>query len=299
MNEIRAGVIGAGVFGTFHARKYASLEGVALVGVFDPDQNRAAALAGDLGVQAFADLDDLLSAVHVVTVASPAHTHAHMAERAISANRHVYVEKPLAVTVSSGEALVDHAGRRRLILACGHQERVTFGAMGLIDTPEPPSRIQSVRRGPPSERSRDVSCVLDLMIHDLDLALILGGDDVLKVQAQGGADEVQAEIVFRSGLHAKLEASRIAQARDRTMRLTYGSGQVEIDFLAPAFRNTTAFRLNPDFASTAQGRDPLGVSVSSFLDTVRGRRDRPIATGQDGLRALQLALDVERAAGLR
>jgi predicted dehydrogenase len=137
------------------------------------------------------------------------------------------------------------------------------------------------------------------MIHDLDLALILGGDDVLEIHAKGGADEVQAEIVFRSGLHAKLEASRIAQARDRTMRLTYPSGQVQIDFLTPAFRNTTAFRLNPDFAATAQGRDPLGVSVSSFLDTVKGRRDRPIATGQDGLRALQLALDVERAAGLR
>ncbi len=83
------------------------------------------------------------------------------------------------------------------------------------------------------------------------------------------------------------------------MRLAYESGAVEIDFLAPAFNNTTAFRLNPDFAATAQGRDPLGASVSSFLDTVRGVRDRPLATGQDGLRALSLALDVERAAGLR
>jgi predicted dehydrogenase len=299
MNEIGAGVIGAGVFGTFHARKYAGLDGVALVGVYDPDPDRASALADELGVQAFADLDELLSAVQVVTVASPADTHAEMADRALLADRHVYVEKPLATTISSGEALVDRAGRRRLILACGHQERVTFGAMGLIDTPEAPSRIESVRRGLFSERSRDVSCVLDLMIHDLDLALILGGDDVLEIHAKGGADEVQAEIVFRSGLHAKLEASRIARARDRTMRLTYPSGQVQIDFLTPAFRNTTAFRLNPDFAATAQGRDPLGVSVSSFLDTVKGRRDRPIATGQDGLRALQLALDVERAAGLR
>jgi predicted dehydrogenase len=297
MDEIRAGVIGAGVFGTFHARKYASLAGVALVGVYDPDHNRAVGLASELGVRAFADLDELLSSVHVVTVASPAHSHAEMAQRAISANRHVYVEKPLAVTVSSGEALVDQAGRRRLILACGHQERVTFAAMGVTDTPEAPSRIESVRRGLPSERSRDVSCVLDLMIHDLDLALMLGGEDVQRVHAQGGADEVQAEIVFRSGLHARFEASRIAKARDRTMRLTYGSGAVEIDFLAPAFRNTTDFALNPDFAASAQGRDPLGVSVSSFLDTVRGRRDGPIATGQDGLRALQLALDVERAAG--
>jgi predicted dehydrogenase len=299
MDTIRAGVIGAGVFGTFHARKYASLEGVTLVGVYDPDGARAKALAGELDAKAFDSLDKLLEAVHVVSVATPADTHAQMAERAISANCHVYVEKPLAVTLISGEALVNHANRRRLILACGHQERATFAAMGLIDTPEAPRRIQSVRRGLPTERSRDVSCVLDLMIHDLDLALILGGEDVLSVHARGGADEVHAEVIFRSGLHATLEASRIADKRDRTMRLAYESGAVEIDFLAPAFSNTTAFRLNPDFAATPQGRDPLGASVTSFLDTVRGKRDRPLATGQEGLRALELALDVERAAGLR
>lgn len=298
MDMIKAGVIGAGVFGTFHARKYAILDGVSLIGVYDPNLVRAEALAGELNAEAFDSVDKLLEAVHMVSVATPADTHAEMAKRAIFANRHVYVEKPLAVTLASGQALVEHAEKRRLILACGHQERATFGAMGLIDTPQAPRRIESVRRGLPTERSRDVSCVLDLMIHDLDLALILGGGDVLSVQARGGADEVHAEVIFRSGLHATLEASRIAEKRDRTMRLAYEPGAVEIDFLAPAFSNTTTFQLNPDFAATPQGRDPLGVSLSSFLDTVRGTRDLPLATGQDGLRALELALKVEHAVGL-
>ena len=298
MPDLKAGVVGAGVFASFHALKYKELSQVALAGVYDPDAERARQLAADLGVEAFASLAALLQACHLVTVASPASTHAEVAQQAIAAGRHVYVEKPIADTLDAGAALVEHAGGRRLILACGHQERVVFDAMGLLGTPEPAIRLESVRRGLPGPRSRDVSCVLDLMIHDLDLALRLGGDDVLSVHAQGGFDEVSAEIVFRSGLHALLEASRAAEARERTMNLQYPSGAVEIDFLAPSFRNSAAFSLNPGFAGTLAGRDPLGASVGRFVETVLGRADRPMVTGEEGLAALALALRVERAAGL-
>ena len=298
MPDLKAGVVGAGVFASFHARKYASLPDVELAGVYDPDQARARALADELGTQAFQSLKAMLDACHVVTVASPASTHADVAEHALAAGRHLYVEKPLARTLDAGAAVVEHAGRRRLVLACGHQERVIFAAMGLLATPEPPMRLESVRRGPPGPRSRDVSCVLDLMIHDLDLALQLGGDDILSVKASGEFDRMRAEIVFRGGLHAALEASRIAPARERTMRLAYPSGEVEVDFLAPAFRNAAAFSLDPGFAASPQGRDPLGACVGRFIDTVLGRADRPIVTGEEGLAALALALRIEQAAGL-
>lgn len=298
MHDLRAGVVGAGVFATFHARKYASLPQVDLAGVYDPHPERAEALAAELGVEAFPSLPALMEAVHVVTVASPAATHAEVAEQAVAAGRHLYVEKPLSRTLDAGERLVEHAGRRRLVLACGHQERVQFAAMGLLDTPEPASRLESARRGLPGPRSRDVSCVLDLMVHDLDLALQLGGDDILSVQASGRFDEVRAQIVFRNGLHAVLEASRMADARERTMRLEYQSGEVKVDFLAAAFVNSTGFHLDPDFASTPAGRDPLGTSVAGFVDCVLGRADRPVVTGEEGLAALALALRVEAAAGL-
>ena len=298
MSELKAGVIGAGVFASFHARKYAELPQVELAGVYDPDTERAGKLAAELGAQAFDSLHALLAACHVVTVASPASTHAGLVEQALAAFRHVYVEKPLADTLDAAAPLVEEAARRRLVLACGHQERVVFAAMGLLDTPEPARRLESVRRGLPGPRSRDVSCVLDLMVHDLDLALQLGGDDILSVAATGGFDQVTAQIVFRSGLHAVLEASRIAPARERTMRLEYGSGEVKVDFLAPAFDNATGFALNPNFAATPAGRDPLGTSVAGFVDCVLGRTPRPVVTGEEGLAALALALRVERAAEL-
>ncbi len=297
MDQIKAGVIGAGVFASFHARKYSALAGVELVGIYDRRRERAERLADALAVSAFLDLDDLLAAVHVATVATSADSHAPLAERAVAAGRHVYVEKPLATTLAAAEALVAQAARRRLVLACGHQERVVFAAMGLMDAPETPLRIESIRRGTPNDRNRDVSCVLDLMIHDLDLALALGGE-VLAVEARGGFDEVSAEVMFRSGMKVSLQASRIAAERARTMRLIYPSGSVAIDFLAPSFHSTAAFALDADFATTAQGRDPLGASVYAFLDTVRGVSARPVATGEEGLLALRLALEVERAAGL-
>jgi predicted dehydrogenase len=299
MERLRAGVVGAGVFGGFHARKYAELEGVEFMGVYDPHPDREQALAAAWGGQAFQSLDALLDVVHVVTVASPAETHAATAHHALDRGRHVYVEKPLGVDESSAQSLVEKARDTGLTLACGHQERVVFAAMGLLGTPEAPLRIESVRRGLPSQRSRDVSCVLDLMIHDLDLALQLGEYGVLDVRAHGAFDEVSAEVTFRGGLKAVFSASRIAERRERTMRLVYPSGVVEIDFLAPAFHNTSACMLNSDFAETPVGRDPLGGSVSAFLDAVRGERPRPVVTGVEGLEALRLALAVERAAGLQ
>jgi predicted dehydrogenase len=295
---LKAGVLGAGVFGTFHARKYAALPGVELAAVFDPDAARGDRLAGELGATAFTDLDAFLAAVDVVTIASPADSHAAMAHRALTAGRHAYVEKPVATQVEAGEALVELARARKLVLACGHQERLVFAAMGLLQTPEAPLRLESVRRGTPNDRNRDVSCVLDLMIHDLDLGLTLAGEGAWAASATGGFDEVRAEVRFASGLVGVFEASRIADARERTMRIVYPSGVVEIDFLKPAFANHTAFALNEAFAATPDGRDPLGASVNAFLAAVRADADRPAVTGAEGLRALSLALAVERAAGV-
>ncbi|MEO6377301.1 MAG: gfo/Idh/MocA family oxidoreductase, partial [Caulobacteraceae bacterium] len=114
----------------------------------------------------------------------------------------------------------------------------------------------------------------------------------------GDADSVRAAVTFEGGLTALFESSRIADARSRTTRVFYPSGIVEIDFLAPSFRNPTYFKLNAQFAETVEGRDPLGASLTAFLAAVRGEAPRPAITGEEGARALDLALAVERAAGL-
>lgn len=297
MQSLKAGVVGAGVFGGYHAKKLASLDGIELVAIVDGDVTRAEALGLSLGTRAFTDLREVLGDLDVVVVATPAASHFDLARAALEAGRSVYVEKPLAATLEEADRLVTLAAKAGLVLACGHQERVTFAAMGLLQVPEAPLELSSVRMGTPNSRNRDVSCVLDLMIHDLDLALALTGQEAVAVEASGGFDHVAAEVTFASGLTAKFEASRVAEARKRVMDLTYPSGQVEIDFLAPSFDNRTAFPLNPQFADTPTGRDPLGVSVARFIAAVRGE-GKPVASGVDGARALDLALAVEHAANL-
>jgi predicted dehydrogenase len=295
--SLRAGVIGAGVFGGHHARKYARTPGVVLTAIYDPDRLRAEALAADMGAEATVFLDALLDSVDVVTVASPAVTHAAMAKAALARGKPVYVEKPLATTLQDGDALVALAARQGVVLACGHQERAVMAALGLDRVPERPLRVEAVRRGTPSGRNEDVSAVLDLMIHDLDLALWLSGAEPIAVEAEGDGDALTADVTFADGLGAVFDCARNADARERRMTLIYPSGEIAIDLLARTLRNTTPFALDLAFADSRAGRDPLSASVDAFLAAVRGEAPRPLATGEEALAALDLALAVEQAAG--
>ena len=303
---LKAGVVGAGVFGGYHAKKYAELPGVALAAVFDVDLARAEALAGPLGAKAFDDMDAFLAVVDVVTVATPAVHHAGAALAALKAGKPVYSEKPLAVTPDDADKMVAAAARAGVPLACGHQERVVFQAMGLLDIPEQPLRLEAVRRGTPSDRNLDVSVVLDLMIHDIDLALALCDGEPVAVEGEGAItrstslanpylDWVKAEATFDNGFTAVFDSSRVAETRERTMKVVYPSGEVEIDFLARTFRNTTPYPLIENFTETPAGKDPLGLSVAGFLAAVRGEAPRPVVTGEEAARALDLALAVEQA----
>lgn len=307
MTEVlRVGVVGAGVFGGYHANKYKQAEAVEFVGIYDLDKARAEALAAQHGVQAFggAELPSFLARIDAVTIATPAFAHAAVALKALEAGVHVYSEKPLAITIADGHAMVDLAAEKGLVLACGHQERAVFEAMGLYDVPERPLRLEAVRNGTASTRNLDVSVVLDLMIHDLDLAQSLAGAGPGGMQATAryrtdegykavGADEVTAEVEFENGMMAHFRASRMAEQRERTMRIVYPSGDVNIDLLNRKFENNTPFRLNADFAEADIARDPLGTSVFRFLDTVRGVRAVPLCTGKDALKALVLALSID------
>ena len=300
---LKAGVAGAGAFGGHHARKYAGMAGVELVAVYDPDIARARELATGLNARGLDDLGEFLKAIDIVTVASPAYTHAAVALPALAAGKAVYVEKPIATTLEDADKIVAKAAERGLVLACGLQERVVSRAMGLLDIPEKPVFLEAVRRGPWNPRNTDVSCVLDLMIHDIDLAVTLNPAEALAVEAEGRVthgpfvDEVSCEITLGDGATVKLNASRIAEARERRMRIIYPSGEVEIDFITRAFRNSTPFPLNADFTDTPAGRDPLGASVGAFVAAVKGEAARAAATGAEAVTALDIALAVEQAAG--
>jgi len=298
---LRAGVIGAGVFGGYHAGKYAALPGVTLAGVYDHHAVHAETLAAKHGVTVFDSEAALIAAVDIVSVATPAVHHAEPALAALEAGRAVYVEKPVATSLQDAARIVALARSKGVFAACGFLERAGLAAMGLFDIPEAPLLLEAVRVGPPSPRNLDVSVVLDLMIHDLDLALALSPDEPMTVEADGACvanrtlDRVEAEAQFEDGFVARFRASRIAEGRERTMRIVYPSGEVRVDFLSRAFTNTTPFPLAADFADSPAGRDGLGVSIAAFVAAVRGETAAPLASARDGERALHLALAVEEA----
>jgi predicted dehydrogenase len=297
--SLRGGVIGAGVFGGYHARQYANLPGVVLSGVLDSHPDRAAKVAMPLGGRGFHEMAAFLDAVDVVTIASPATFHAEQALAVLAAGKPVYIEKPIAVSVADAEQIRALAAAKGLVVACGHQERVMFRAIGLLDVPEQPLLLEALRHGPPSDRSRDVSAVLDLMVHDLDLALSISAADPVTAEGEGRRidgvwDVAKSEVSFDDGFTAIFDVSREAPERKRVMRVVYPSGEVEIDFMTRAFRNTTPFTLDPGFADTLAGKDPLGASVEGFLKAVRGEAPRPVVTAQEAIRALDLAIAVEQ-----
>jgi len=295
---LKAAVIGAGAFGRHHAAKYRALgeagAGVSLFAIADPCAEVRRNL-GD-GVLAVAEWRELLGKVDLVSVCSPAVTHAEIVRAFLNAGAHVLVEKPIATTLQAADGLVALARKTGLVLTVGHQERFVFARTGLLDQDVVPQEIQCWLRGPWTGRGDDVSAVLDLMIHDLDLVHTLVGGPVAEVEACGQvqygpyADEVLAAVTFANGTVARLDTSRIADTRKRGLRAVYADGVVEIDFLTRAVRNTT-----PRPLKALEMGDPLGESVASFVAAAQGGA-APLVSAEQARLALATALRIDAAA---
>lgn len=306
LTPLRAGVVGAGVFGGYHAAKYAASPDADFLGVFDPVDDHAEALCAKHGGRHYTSLGALIEACDVVTVASPAVYHHDAARRALIAGKGVLVEKPLAATAEEARELVQLAALSGAVLRVGHQERFVFQAMGLFGDLPRISGLEARRMGPAGARNLDVSVTLDLMIHDIDLALALAGGRPLKIDAElmadraGLADHVRCALHFDDGVVARIESSRVAEGRDRVMTVDYqGGARVDVDFIAKTFDNPAALALDPEFADTPAAKDSLGANVAAFLAAVRGDGQGPAADGAAGLAALETALLIDAACGAR
>ena len=299
MAKLKTGLIGAGVFGGYHAGKIDGSERTDFVGLFDPDQVRCDALAKTHGVTAFASQDALFDAVDAVIVACPAVYHEAVVRAALEAGCHTMVEKPLALTGHAADALAATADRRGLVLQVGHQERFVLEAMGLFDIPEAPVRIEAWRMGPPAPdgRAGDVSVIWDLMTHDLDMVGKLMGP-ALRVEATGRrahtdhVDESTAQLSFAVG-QAEVTASRCHSERDRRMVLTYPSGTLAINFLTREIDNSTPFEIKLDVSETLP--DPLGAADEAFFAAARGERDCAVP-GREAALAVHMAEQAELSA---
>jgi predicted dehydrogenase len=293
---LKAGVVGIGAFGRHHASKYSRLPGVELVAVADQslDARRHASTAH--GVRAVSDWRELLGEVDIVSICTPAVTHAPIVRAFLNANCDVLVEKPIATNLDEADTLIALAEAKGRVLTVGHQERFVFARTGMLDYPDAPLEIECWRTGPWTGRGADVSAVLDLMIHDLDLIHRLIPCDVVDVKAHGRAtqgrhaDEVSALLTFENGSQVRLVASRVSPLRRRGMRAVYADGTIEIDFITRQVRNTTRRALGElDLG------DPLGEAVSAFVNAAR-RNSPTLVRPEEARRALETALMIDEAA---
>ena len=296
--KLKIGVVGAGVFGGYHAAKCAAHPRVDYVGTYDKSSARAEAVASPKGGRGFRDYGLLLAACDAVVIATPASQHGVMALRALKAGCHTLIEKPIATTHVAAQRIIDSAALNNLIVQVGHQERFVAKAIGLDRIAVTPTRIAAVRHSPYSPRGTDVSVTLDLMTHDIDMVLWLLGADAGAVRGhsivvQSDTPDASLAHLQIGGTRVRLSASRVEPASERVMRLTYPSGDVLIDFNAKTLVNHTGFDLNPDFGHSPMALDSLGSATDSFVSAVLDGTDVEI-TGGHGLRALNVALQIDK-----
>ena len=234
--QLRIGVVGAGHFGRFHALKVAGARRAMLAGVHDIDPARAAAVGREAGGAPALPLDTLLAVSDAVIIAAPAELHHALATQALEAGRHVLVEKPIAATLAQADALAALAASRGLVLQVGHLLRFSAEHRAISARIARPLYIEATRIAPYKPRGTDVSGILDLMIHDLDLVLALVDSEIESVDAMGAAvssaneDIANARVRFANGCVASITASRISIKTDRRMRLFSQEGYLSADF---------------------------------------------------------------------
>jgi len=320
--KLRAAVIGVGYLGRFHAQKYAALSGVELVGVVDVQPETAQRVAQELGVAAFTDYRELLGAdgskgakVDMVSVASTTETHHAVARDCLAAGVHVLVEKPVTVTVAQADELIALADARHLVLQVGHLERFNPAWLAVKDKIRRPLFIEGHRMAPFKARGIDVSVVLDLMIHDLDLILPLVDSPVTDLRASGvsvltdGIDIANVRIEFANGCVANLTASRTSTASLRRLRIFEHHEYISVDFgerrvVISRKREGSLEDLAPDQLpiDSESFQQPLGdallTEIEAFVGAVKNGT-RAVVSGREGRNALAVALDIDRMIAAR
>lgn len=303
---IRTAVIGVGYLGRFHAQKYKSLSESGrcrLVGVLDFDEKRGQLVGDELGVKTFKKFEDLIGQVDAVAIASTTRTHFELAKKSLEAGFHTHVEKPMTVNVNEATELCTLAEKKNLKLAVGHSERFNPVFRDLWARFSGARFLEFRRHAPFKLRGSDVSVVLDLMIHDLDLAATWCGEEMKLVSATGGRmhsetlDWAEAELTTASGRNLRISASRTASAMTRTVRgiqdLVNFQGNFQSMEVEELEWKTGQEEPSRKRQETLAKADHLFLETEAFLARIEGQNVAWIS-GREGLRALQLAVDIEK-----
>lgn len=297
---MRVAVIGAGHMGRYHAEKLAALRGVRLVAVVDADGARSRSLAEKLGVKPLSDHRQLFGAAEAAVIAVPTDRHHAVARECLHHGLHLLIEKPIATTLVEADELIALAARNRLVLQTGHVERYNRAFRALVARMERPVFIEAERLAAFKQRGAEVDVVLDLMIHDLDLACALARAEPSGVSACGfrvltnDIDIANARIEFANGCVANLSASRVSQTAVRKLRVFQPGLYVSADLQAGKLRYVRQSQGEIEQLDESHpGGDALADQAAAFVSAVKKGSAPPI-DGRQGRRALELALTVGR-----
>ena len=307
--KLRLGILGVGHFGRFHALKAAASPEATLVGVHDASADRAAQIAAEVGAPALAP-EAVIASAEAVIIAAPTRFHYALAEQALAAGRHVFIEKPIAASLDQADRLIALAARQGRVLQVGHIERFSAAFRTVVAAPSGGRALsfEAVRAAPFRPRSLDVSVVLDLMIHDLDLVMELAGGEPEAVETVGAAiasdhpDFAVARLRFSGGRAACITASRVSIVMERRLRVLGTEGELAVDFLTRSLAVLRRGGAEPVETMPGHGvdratwtdHDSLEAEQAAFIAACQGRGP-VVVDGAAGRRALKWALAIEEA----
>lgn len=305
MKELNVAVIGVGYLGRFHAQKYSALEGVKLLGVVDPDIEQAERVAKECNCKAYTDYNELLKLVNAVSIVVPTPLHHKVAGDFLDAGVDVLLEKPMTVTLEEADDLIRKATSKDLVLQIGHLERFNPALIAMEPSLTTPVFIESNRVATFKPRGVDVSVVLDLMIHDIDIILNIIDSPIKTIHTVGApvatanTDIANARLIFENGATANVTVSRVSRTNERKMRIFQPGSYVTVDFgnrkvmtiqLSEELQESGMPKQVVDLKSFKDG-DALLAEIKAFIDHVQ-ERSKPGCSGVEGRRALEVALQV-------
>jgi len=303
---LRVGVVGVGYLGRIHARIYAAMPDVDLVGVVDIDEASARHVASECRCDPFTDPEALIDRVDAVSIVVPTSVHLPVAMPYLKAGVHMLLEKPVAPTVAEAERIVAAADAAGVILQVGHLERFNAGIMTLAERVSAPRFIEVHRLRTFVERATDVDVVTDLMIHDIDIVLSLVHSPLRYVSAVGSAvvtehvDIANARLEFENGAVANVTASRVSNKKFRRIRVFGTDAYLALNYIDQQIEIVRAQRRGgesrfPDIRTeqiVVEPKPPLDAELMHFVQAVRNRA-APLVNGHDGLEALKVAIQVK------
>ncbi len=294
--SIRVGVIGVGYLGKYHAKILSEAKDAELVAVADIISSRAEEIALTYNCKPFLDYRELLDTVDAASIATPTTTHKEIAIECLKAEKHIFLEKPIAVNLEEADMLLDESKRKGLILQVGLLERYNPGFVKLASFINKPAFIESERISPFLGRGIDVDITLDLMIHDIDIILSLIPSKIKYINATGtiilssSIDAAKAWIEFENGVSALITSSRLSTDKRRIMKVYQRDCFMILDLQSQQIKRY--FKDDSGISNETiriEQKEPLREELKDFIGCVNDKR-QPIVTGEDGRNALKLSL---------